>query len=451
MSHPRPAHARRALPLVLVPFLTLACTSDPVAPEAVPGTDGVVEFETAWQAIHDTYFDPEFNGLDWQGIHDEFLPRVQAAASPGEVRGLIGEMLGRLEQSHFAVIPADALPPSLDDAEAASAGMAGGCGFDVRFRDGQLLVTEVHPDGPAGRAGVRTGWILDRVGDRTLADTLEKYGASAEDLGPRKVAFGMRQLFTGRTYGEIGSSVELAFRDESDAEVILELERAKRDVIAHAATTTLPTFYLEFDSETVEHDGRRIGIIHFTNWFLPMALKLDEAIHAMRDLDGIVIDLRGNGGGALAMCMGLGGHFFSESVQLGTMQFHDTTMKFKVSPRRIAPDGSVVEPYGGPLAIIIDETSGSASECFSGGMQSVGRARVFGETSAGAVLPARMTKLPSGDSILHAMADFKTADGTLLEHRGVIPDETVPVLRKDLLAGDDAQLSAALRWLTTNR
>ncbi len=42
-------------------------------------------------------------------------------------------------------------------------------------------------------------------------------------------------------------------------------------------------------------------------------------------------------------------------------------------------------------------------------------------------------------------------DGTLLEHRGVIPDETVPVLRKDLLAGDDAQLSAALRWLTTNR
>ena len=80
-------------------------------------------------------------------------------------------------------------------------------------------------------------------------------------------------------------------------------------------------------------------------------------------------------------------------------------------------------------------------------MQSTGRARVFGEPSAGAVLPARTTELPNGDVLLHAIADFVTADGTRLEGPGVIPDEHVPLRREDLLAGDDPQLEAALRWI----
>jgi carboxyl-terminal processing protease len=178
-----------------------------------------------------------------------------------------------------------------------------------------------------------------------------------------------------------------------------------------------------------------------------MARMIDEAVHEMRDCDGIVVDLRGNGGGALMLCMGLAGHFFDEKKQMGEMLFHDNTMKYLANPRRIGPNGESVTPFAGPLAVLVDETSGSASEVFSGGVQSVGRARVFGETSAGAVLGARMTSLPSGDAILHAMANFRTADGTYLEHRGVIPDEVVPLDRADLLAGRDTQLQAAIRWL----
>jgi C-terminal processing protease CtpA/Prc len=51
--------------------------------------------------------------------------------------------------------------------------------------------------------------------------------------------------------------------------------------------------------------------------------------------------------------------------------------------------------------------------------------------------------------MLHAMADFHTPDGTRLEGRGVVPDETVLVRREDLLAGVDAQLEAALNWLVS--
>jgi C-terminal processing protease CtpA/Prc len=82
-------------------------------------------------------------------------------------------------------------------------------------------------------------------------------------------------------------------------------------------------------------------------------------------------------------------------------------------------------------------------------MQSLGRGHVVGETTMGAVLPARTTFLPNGDALLHAMGDFVTPDGTLLEGRGVVPNETVPLRRADLLAGRDPQLEAAIAWIAS--
>jgi C-terminal processing protease CtpA/Prc len=84
-------------------------------------------------------------------------------------------------------------------------------------------------------------------------------------------------------------------------------------------------------------------------------------------------------------------------------------------------------------------------------MQAIGRARVFGQTSMGQALPALFDKLPNGDVFIHAWGDFVTADGTRVEGRGVVPDEIVPVTRRDLLAGRDAPLEAALAWFDTRK
>ena len=62
-------------------------------------------------------------------------------------------------------------------------------------------------------------------------------------------------------------------------------------------------------------------------------------------------------------------------------------------------------------------------------------------------MPAFFDKLPNGDVLIHATGDFVTADGTRLEGRGVVPDEPVALVRADLLAGRDATLEAALRWI----
>ncbi|MCZ6597592.1 MAG: S41 family peptidase [Planctomycetota bacterium] len=420
-------------------------------PQPITSEKAVESFDIAWKAIYDTHFDPAFNGVDWLALKDELRPAAETCTTEAELRAVIDDMIGRLGQSHFVLIPAAALP-ALEEAgdEKPSDEVAGGVGIDLRYRDDRMLVFEVDRGGPADRAGIRPGWTLDRAGESSTAELLERLLEAEGVLDPRKIAAYARKALRNATFGPIGEPVELALRDADDREVVVELERAERDVIAHAFGTALPTFHLRFRSDTLERGGRRIGWVHFTNWFLPMMKPIDEAMFAMRGHDGIVLDLRGNSGGAAAMCMGLAGHFFEEREVFGTMKLRDSEMRLVANPRVVDASGEGVEAFSGPVAILVDETSASASEVFSGGMQSTGRVRVFGETTAGAVLPARTTKLPTGDALLHAYGDFKTADGTLLEGRGVIPDETVKLTREELLQGRDPQLEAALSWIASH-
>jgi carboxyl-terminal processing protease len=175
--------------------------------------------------------------------------------------------------------------------------------------------------------------------------------------------------------------------------------------------------------------------------------KFQEAMDQFRGADGIIVDLRGNPGGLAAMLMGISGQFVAERKALGVMKTRDSELRFTANPRTVSASGQRVQPYGGPVAILVDAMSGSASECFTGGMQSIGRARVFGQVSMGQALPALFDRLPNGDVLIHAYGDFVTANGTRLEGRGVIPDDIVPLRREDLLEGRDRTLEAALAWI----
>jgi carboxyl-terminal processing protease len=160
-----------------------------------------------------------------------------------------------------------------------------------------------------------------------------------------------------------------------------------------------------------------------------------------------VIDLRGNPGGLAAMIRGVAGHLVTEPVNLGRMVMRDSEIVFPANPRLVMADGRQVAPFAGPVAILVDELTASASECFAGGLQSLGRARIFGRTTAGQVLPASTRRLTSGDLLMYVVGDFLTASGRRLEGVGVVPDEPVALDPNALLAGRDPDLEAALRWL----
>ena len=193
--------------------------------------------------------------------------------------------------------------------------------------------------------------------------------------------------------------------------------------------------------------GRNAGVIGFNVWMASVDAGFARAVDKYRSADGIVIDLRGNPGGLAALIVGVSGHMVPHRKVLGVMKTRDSTLEFKANPRLVDTSGNRVAVYDGPVAIIVDAMSGRASECFTGGMQSIGRARVFGQTSMGQALPALFDRLPNGDVMIHAYADFVTGDGTRLEGRGVVPDEPTPLTREDLLAGRDRALEAALAWI----
>ena len=103
--------------------------------------------------------------------------------------------------------------------------------------------------------------------------------------------------------------------------------------------------------------------------------------------------------------------------------------------------------YTGPLVVLIDALSYSASEYFSSGMQTLGRAVIIGERSPGGATGMNVTTLPNGAILGYPVAQLITSDGKVLEGYGVIPDITVTLERSQLLEGIDAQLQAAIDYI----
>ncbi|HET7585325.1 MAG TPA: S41 family peptidase [Gemmatimonadaceae bacterium] len=449
-------------------------------------------FDTAWQLIYERHFDTTFNGVDWMAVRAELRPRAAAARTTEELRAVIRDMLGRLHESHFALIPreaademapaaraADSSHPSRDrahddasratissdaaggdsasrtgtsgaNATAAASGSGerdGDVGMELRLLGDRLRVWRVAPGSAAAAAGVRSGWELRAVDGQ---DVRARVTAARTSLPPREAALEATLATQQDLSGAPGSHVVLQFADARGHKRTVTLARTRTPgtIVKFGNLPPLPV-HLERERRTT--DGTTVGIIRFNIWMPVILPPFDSAMDAMRGADGIIIDLRGNLGGLGAMVMGTSGHFLRTRVSLGSMKMRNGELHFFANPRLVSTTGTRVEPYDGPVAILVDGLTASTSEVFAGGMQSVGRARIFGDTTAGAVLPALNQRLPNGDVLYHAVAEFITPDGVRLEGRGVIPDQIVPLSVADLAAGRDAVLDAAIRWIAAER
>jgi carboxyl-terminal processing protease len=188
-------------------------------------------------------------------------------------------------------------------------------------------------------------------------------------------------------------------------------------------------------------DGRT-GYVAFNAFIDPARLmpRFNEAIASWHDADGIVVDLRGNTGGIGDMLSGMAGWFISaKGTSMGTVVTRSGSLKLAVLPRPA--------PFTGPVAVLIDELSMSASEVLAQGLRDAGRARIFGRRSAGAVLGSVVERLPNGDGFQYPTARFEFPSGTRVEGVGVLPDVAIPVTRESLLSGRDTVVDAAVQWI----
>jgi carboxyl-terminal processing protease len=346
-------------------------------------------------------------------------------------------MLARLGQSHFALVPATAGGEVAD--------LSGSPGFDFRLVGRDALVVAVDPTGPAAGL-VHPGWSVVAIDGATLDTILDGIGI-VRGSESAMIRFEAWRRVTARTRGPIGESVSITFADEAGGvravRVHREPEPGQRVQVGNLPTLTVRTSVRAVPTPS----GRTAGLIQFNVWMAPVDGFVQAAVDRFRDAAGIIIDLRGNPGGLAMMVMGISGHFLDEPVLLGRMKTRETELRLSANPRRVSARGTPVKPYAGPVAILVDDLTGSASECFAGGMQAIGRARVFGTRTMGQALPATFSRLPNGDMLVHAFGDFVTSAGVRLEGRGVVPDIEVPIARKALAEGRDGALEAALRWI----
>ena len=408
----------------------------------IDSTVALATFDSVWRTVGSSLSDRGVTRVDWDAVRRELRPAAAAARSNTELRPIVSAMLRRVGESHFAVRPSD--DASGAPASGRSSSALGTAGLSVRFTAGDLTVWRIDTASAANRAGVRAGDVIDQIDDY-IVPALE----ARDSIGVRRTTVltsAMRALS-----GDPGSHVRLMRRGPNGAreEIVFARDSVRGPVSRFGNLPPLPA---AFETRRVTlADGRCVGVMRFEYWLPPVVSPLDRAVNEMRSCGGIVIDLRGNLGGIAGMMMGVAGHFVNEVRPLGIMRTRGEEMRFVANPRRATDAGEPVEPFAGPLAIVVDGLSASTSEMFAAALQSLGRARVFGERTAGQALPAVTTRLPNGDVLMHVIADFVAPNGARIEGTGVNPDEVVPLRRSEVQSGRDAALDAALRWIERAR
>ena len=414
-------------------------------------------FDIVWQTVKDNHYDPKFGGVDWDAVRAEFAPRVAAARTDRELHALLQQMLNRLGRSHFNIIPPEAIPSTEaeDDAKGeddedgspgaeeprrkgslrAAERLTYGIGIDLRIVGGSALVTRVEPGSTAARAGLRVGYALRSIDGQPLTEILRTlrlvavYEPSARNQIPA-------EIIVGYVNGPPGTNVRLTFLDGRNRvrRAAVPRERLKGELVPLFAA--LPAQFVEFESARLRG---RIGYVRFNLFAAPVLEKFCAALRSMKDAPGLVIDLRGNRGGLLGLVYGLGGMFEPRPVSFGVMRTRAGWHDLGIVPQK--------NNYGGPLVVLIDAETQSAAEMFAAGLQASGRAVLVGERSAGATLPSAAKELPTGAILQYAFADFVGGDGRQIEGVGVEPNLPVKLTRRQLLAGRDPQLEAALRTI----
>ena len=200
---------------------------------------------------------------------------------------------------------------------------------------------------------------------------------------------------------------------------------------------------------------RSVEVSNVLVWKLPIFFLTDDQIDAFlrktNNYKAVIVDLRGNPGGAEENLSRLLGGFINHDVKVGDRVERKGSKPFVAKSR-----GD--HAYSGKLIVLIDSGSASSSELFARVVQLEKRGTVVGDRSAGAVMEARHFPFSQdkafGQYLPYAMsltvADLKMTDGNSLEHRGVVPDQIMLPSPEELAAGADPQLATALQLAGVN-
>lgn len=383
----------------------------------------------------------ELDGLWEKYVKNDWLRLKLAGRTPDEIRRTLDKRYAQMGTRVSQLKPEDAFetfmnaytgsidphtgymsPRSAENFNMSMRLSLEGIGAVLQSQDDYVVVRTLVPGGPAAKTGQLS------VGDRIVA--------VAQGNGPMVDVMGWRiddvvQLVRGAKGTTVRLDTIPAVHGIDGEHRIVEIVRDRVKLEEQAAR-----------QQIIEADGKRIGIIRLPTFYADFEAKRRgeaDARSATTDVarllgelkadkvDGVVIDLRGNGGGSL-----------SEAVEL-TGLFVDTGPVVQVREAggrvSIESDDDAGVAWDGPLAVLVDRSSASASEIFAAAIQDYGRGLVVGETTFGKGTVQNLIDLdrfqnsrePRFGQLKLTIAQFFRIDGGTTQFNGVVPDLAFPV------------------------
>jgi len=337
------------------------------------------EFE---QVVEDVYVYPDYNGKNWNEIKSRYQTKIEAGLDTRSFYNEMSAMITELGDDHsFFLSPADVAEADAElrgDIEFVGVGIYG----QPDFEKGRLTVISTFPGSPAEYAGIQHHDSILSVDGQPIR---EEYG----------------NLLRGPQCSAVRLTVQSPGEAPRDVMLIRYAIEGNIPVDARLVPTT---------------DGSRIGYIFIPSFFdetIPEQIK--NALIEFGPLDGLILDVRMNGGGSSSVTYPIFEYFIHG--KLGQFVSRDESRPLEINANEIQNSQTV------PLIVMVSQDTVSFGEIFAGVLKDSGRAKVVGETSLGNVEVLHGFDFEDGSQIWLAAETFHSAfSDANWEETGIVPD-----------------------------
>jgi carboxyl-terminal processing protease len=415
--------------------------------ESAPYAKTALELDETWRKILKSQaLDLKLSGKDEKSIIETVQKRYDiqqknaAKTNAEDVFSIYINALCAAIDPHTNYLP----PANADNFKIDMSLSLEGIGARLSSENEYTKIFEVVPGGPAFKSKlVKKDDKITAVAQGDTGTFVDVIGWRLDDVvklirGPKGSVVRLQII-----PAESGTAVEQKTIRLVREKINLEEQAAKKKLITtkvngkerRFGVITLPLFYLDFDRyQKGDPDYRST-----TKDIKKLIAELEK-----EKIDGLVIDLRNNGGGALPEAISLTGLFVPQGP---VVQVRDVNSGVDV---QTDDDPSVV--YKGPLAVMVNRFSASASEIFAAAIQDYNRGIIIGEQTFGKGTVQNLLGInrmvpysePLGDLKL-TVAKFYRVNGSSTQQKGVMPDITMPSPYKDNEFGEDSEPNA-LEW-----
>jgi len=447
-------------------WLALETEGTPLHGEKTKTDLSAKSWSEAFAGLRDTlaveYPFTEWRQMNWAGLHAQYASQIAEAE-----RGKDQRAYYRALRSFTWRIPDGHVGLGGDDLGMASEETGGWFGLGIlTLDDGRVVACRIAPGGSAARAGIAFGSEIVTWGGFSMRPALERVEVIWSAYPPATHEARRIQQEKWLVRAKTGSSVEVTFRKRDETSLRSVTLTAEKKEAADEELSFPREFFLSSAVETGTLPGNygylRIKYELPTLFSIYPEEKIRRAVAGFRErqVPGVIIDVRGNHGGADAMVPRMMAFFIT---RVGIYEYpgvlNRATGKFDVreeAPVRITPR----EPhYGGKVALLVDEETVSSGEGFPLMLKGLPNVRVFGwrGTAGFFAINSKSVKLPGGYTVYFPQAQSVGPDRRIQvdsDHTGkggVEPDVRVPLneatLRGQFQEGEDMVLEHAKEWL----